>query len=238
MSENTGKHWTVLLVDDDEDFRAGIRGILQMPQDDITMHVLEAGTGVDAMKILEDQHVDLVLLDYMLPDGNGLEWLERISSARSRPVVIMLTGEGSEEVAVEAMKKGALDYLAKSSVTPVRLHHAITIASQRVEMLRTIDRQREELLQAERQRVMLESLGAACHHLAQPATTITAYLDIMKGREQSPDMRDMISNCVEAAETMGHVFRQMQAVSEYRTESYLSFGEDELPRADERILKI
>jgi FixJ family two-component response regulator len=150
----------------------------------------------------------------------------------------MLTGEGSEEIAVEAMKKGAADYLVKTSLSRIRLHHAVKSALERAEMLQTIDRQREELLCAERQRVMIESLGAACHHLSQPATAIVACLDILKNSDQSSNMREVIASCIEAAERMSDVFRRLQAVTEYRTEPYLQTGDKESPHPEERIVRI
>ena len=238
MNEDAARCRTVLLVDDDEQFRSGIRRILETLRGDICIKVLEAGTGADAMGLLGNQSVDFVLLDYMLPGGNGLEWLKKILSAHGNVAVIMLTGKGNEEIAVEAMKIGAVDYLVKDSISPVRLHHAITSAAKGVEMLHTIDRQREKLLHAERQRVMIESLATACHHLGQPATAIMVYLGLMNQSEQSPDMQNMISECLKAAKSMADVFTKLQQVSEYRPEPYLLPREGESPDPDGRMLRI
>jgi DNA-binding NtrC family response regulator len=75
-----------------------------------------AGTGEAAMAALEDYKPDIVLLDYRLPDTNGLELLDRIKSIDAQIHVIMITGEGNVQLAVKAMKAGAFDYLAKPVV--------------------------------------------------------------------------------------------------------------------------
>jgi signal transduction histidine kinase len=98
--------------------------------------------------------------------------------------------------------------------------------------------QKQELLAAERQRVMIQSLGAACHHLGQPVTIITGYLEMMRRKEQSPEMREMIDNCVKAAESLGEILDRLRRVSEYRTVPYLPTVSDGPVRGDERILEI
>jgi CheY-like chemotaxis protein len=67
----------------------------------------------EAQRSLDDAGFDLVVLDYELPDGDGLQLLDFLRDARRSDPVIFLTGQGSEDVAMEAMQRGALDYLVK-----------------------------------------------------------------------------------------------------------------------------
>lgn len=60
---------------------------------------------------------DMIFLDYQMPSGTGLEFLKRNAARVQETPVVMLTGQGAEEVAVEAMKLGAYDYLSKSSIS-------------------------------------------------------------------------------------------------------------------------
>ena len=87
------------------------------------------------------------------------------------------------------------------------------------------DRRRAEeaLRESERQRVMLESLGAACHHLSQPATVLLVSLGIMNRQLGSSkgELQGLVSPCVDAAETMAEVLHRMLAINEYRTTPYL-----------------
>jgi PAS domain S-box-containing protein len=103
------------------------------------------------------------------------------------------------------------------------------------------DRKRAEsaLREAEKQRVMLESLGAACHHLGQPATVLSANLAIIKSRIESPDqlVNDLVASSIESCERLADILYQLNTVNEYRTTRYLGDeGGDE--QDGDRILDI
>ena len=98
----------VLVVDDDPDHRA----LMEHRLTESGVAVSSAASGEQALASLDD--VDLVLLDYRLPNLTGIETLRRIRSRSNAPSVIMVTGMGSTDVAVEAMRAGAIDYLAKN----------------------------------------------------------------------------------------------------------------------------
>ena len=106
------------------------------------------------------------------------------------------------------------------------------------EKVRIIEAQSKALVQAEQQRVMAETVGAACHHLGQPATVIRVYLDLMKKVEASPEMKAMIQECQSAVEEVAGILERLQGVGEYQTEPYLGPDTHGNSRADERILKI
>ena len=99
---------TVLVVDDESLIRWSIKERLTAAG----LKVKEADTASGALAAARDG-VDLVLLDYRLPDADGLSVLKRIKETDPDTVVLMLTGHGSVGVAVEAMKEGAFHYLAK-----------------------------------------------------------------------------------------------------------------------------
>lgn len=96
---------------------------------------------------------DLILLDYNLPDMNGLELMTELKAQLGIcPPVIMLTGQGSEEVAVAAMKAGAKDYLIKGQLTPDKL-------LQTVGNVLTEHRLRTEIEQQQQQRALLTEVA-------------------------------------------------------------------------------
>ena len=87
------------------------------------------------------------------------------------------------------------------------------------------DRKRAEDAEreSERRRVMLESLGAACHHLGQPATVLLANLGFLKGRVGAidPSVKEVIDGSLAAMERLGKILHRLNAVNEYKTTEYL-----------------
>lgn len=213
----------ILIVDDDSNFRnAQKRNLRRMRlRSDLQVEVLEASSGKEALAIVQSQAPDFVLLDYNMPGGSGLMYLQEMLTVNPDLAIVMLTGQGSEQLAVKAMKYGAMDYLVKGAISPEELRRAILNAMDKVELRQTIDRQRDELLDAERQRVMISSLGTACHHIGQPATVISAYLQMMQLQETDHEMKEMIATCLEASDAMAKILQQLQLVSQYRETSYL-----------------
>ena len=121
------KTLTVLVVDDDELDRKAARRALRAG--DPSVQVVEARNCAEALAALEgDSPPDAVLLDYQLPDGDGLSVLRRTRARGLSTPIIMLTGHGDELVAVELMKAGAADYLAKGSLTPDSLWRSLRAA--------------------------------------------------------------------------------------------------------------
>lgn len=108
----------VLAVEDDEVDRRFLQKALDAWDQPVTLD--EAPTAEEGLAKARDGDHDLILLDYKLPDGDGLGVLRALGD-RSRPPVVMLTGYGSEEVAVQAIKSGAADYLSKDDLTGHRL---------------------------------------------------------------------------------------------------------------------
>jgi signal transduction histidine kinase len=128
----------LLLVDDDDIDRELVRRLL-----DHNYLVHEVSTGRDALELVQTQPPDCILLDYRLPDIGGLELLPFFTA--SYIPVIILTGEESPEVIVQAMQGGAQDYLVKSHLSRVALEHAINNAIEKMVMRRDIEQKNEQL---------------------------------------------------------------------------------------------
>ena len=100
---------SILVVDDEVSVRTSLEKVLSK-EGYITK---TAGSGNDAIKILSESTVDIVLSDLKMPDGDGLELLRAVKEKTPNTVVILLTGYGTVETAVEAMKEGAYDFITK-----------------------------------------------------------------------------------------------------------------------------
>lgn len=106
------------------------------------------------------------------------------------------------------------------------------------EKVKVLEEQSKVRLHAEQNRVMTETVGAACHHLGQPATIIRGYLDLMKRAEVSPEMRAMIQECQAATEDVAIILSRLKGVGRYETEPYLQARSERIGNPDQRILKI
>jgi sigma-B regulation protein RsbU (phosphoserine phosphatase) len=120
----------VLLVDDDPVFTTLACELLKALDNDFRCQVSTLADGDEASRAVRERRYDLALLDYNLPGSNGLEVLAEIHSlpVESQPAVIMLTASGSESIAVEAMKRGAKDYLTKADLDLASLTRAVQSA--------------------------------------------------------------------------------------------------------------
>lgn len=114
------KPWTVLIVDGSELDRSTYRRYL-MEDDRYRYRILEAATGQEGLDICLEQGCDLVLIELNLSDVSGLTLLERLSAGPRCPVMVMMTAESSEALAVQSMKRGAKDYLPKHGIDGNRL---------------------------------------------------------------------------------------------------------------------
>src|ERR1043165_9095014 len=98
----------LLIVDDEKPTREGLRSALE---DRYEVYVAE--DAASAFSLLEEENFDVLLTDFRLPSEDGMKLISRARSLPKPPVCILMTAYGSEEVAVQAMKSGADDYIAK-----------------------------------------------------------------------------------------------------------------------------
>jgi DNA-binding NtrC family response regulator len=99
----------VLLVDDEKDFVEMLSLRLKEVEEKVTV----AYSGKECLETLKNKEIDVVILDIKMPGMDGMETLKEIKKRFPLVEVIMLTGHGSTETAVEGMKMGAFDYLMK-----------------------------------------------------------------------------------------------------------------------------
>ena len=100
---------SILIVDDENAARYGMKKILK--KDNYIMY--ESANSADALQIIKTHHPELVFLDINMPQLDGMKTLEMIKAMKNPPLVVIVTAYGSEKIAVEAMKRGAYDYIAK-----------------------------------------------------------------------------------------------------------------------------
>jgi len=126
----------ILIIDDETSQREILAGFLKK----LDYKIEKAATGREGLEIISNNVVDVVLTDYKMPDMNGMEVLDEIKKLNPEIAVIMFTAYGSIEKSVEAMKKGAEDYLIK----PINLDELEIIIKKAIEK-RTLISENEQL---------------------------------------------------------------------------------------------
>jgi two-component system nitrogen regulation response regulator NtrX len=119
---------TILIVDDEESICQSLDAILS----DEGYQVLVAGSGEEAVKIVEEEMPQLVLLDIWLPGMDGLETLKAIKKINPKILVIIMSGHGTIETAVKATKLGAFDFIEK----PLSLDKIIILVNNAISLIR------------------------------------------------------------------------------------------------------
>lgn len=139
----------ILIVEDDDLMRELMTKILAGEH----YHILQASSGEEALKLLQEQTIDLVLTDLRLTGMNGLQLLTEIRSFDQEIVVIVMTAYASVETAVEAMRKGAYDYLTKPFI-----NDEIRVMLRRALNQRHLSRENRHLKRELRERYRFENI--------------------------------------------------------------------------------
>ena len=145
----------ILLVDDEKDFR----DILAKRLARRGIHTLEAAGGEEALRLLEEKPVDVIVMDVKMPGMDGIETLRRVKKRDPSAEVILLTGHTNTQDGVEGIKCGAFDYLSK----PIKIEHLAQKITQAHNKTRRILAERQEAEFRERiqqQMVVAERLVA------------------------------------------------------------------------------
>lgn len=225
----------ILLVEDSPDDRYMlIRHFNQFPEREC--EITEVETGKDGIATFSNGgDWDLVVIDYSLPDMTGLELLAQLKTNPAFDItpVVMATGQGSESVAVEAMKQGAFDYLIKGSITLSGLTRVLKNAlAKRALDLRIIEEasmraaaeeelRQSQLLTAELKAVQ-RTVATLAHEINNPLTGIIGNLQMATGLNlDCDDGQKMLAESLEAAKRIRDVVAKLSRLEEVGYRPYL-----------------
>jgi signal transduction histidine kinase len=170
----------ILLVEDNPRHAGLIRDELEIELPEVNVTVAQ-GVG-EARQVLGERRFDLVILDFRLPDGDGLEILRQLKADDRREPVVFVTTSSSTAIAVEAMKIGAEDYIVKDegyvSVLPFVVREVIERARLRAERSELEAR----LARAERLASLNTLMAGIAHNLNNPLTTVRTFLELLPQR--------------------------------------------------------
>ena len=126
---------TILIADDEKHIRSGLSLAIGMEG----YQCFEAENGKEAWKIINDNSIDMVITDLKMPVMSGQELLRKISGSFPNMPVVVLTGHGTVEDAVEAMRNGAVDFISK----PVNIDHLLVLVNKSLKNKDIVDRNKE-----------------------------------------------------------------------------------------------
>ena len=227
LSPDDEKKYTILVADDEEDLRGFLSSELAR-----NYKVIEASDGVEAISFVRQFEPDLVLLDYMMPDKNGMEVCREIrNDARlSHIPVIMLTARADEKIKLECLEAGASDFISKPFALgelSLRVKNQIgMIAFQRqlreknVELAKAMEQLKESEVQMLRQE-KLSALGrmsaGIIHEINNPLNYVQAAHHMLgvHGRELKGETAEFFEDALQDAQE--GVKRTEQIISDLRS---------------------
>lgn len=180
---------------------------------DLTMSYLREGGGdyqfyhaysaAEGLALFYKHPMDCVLLDYHMPDKDGLEVLKQLMQSEKIVPVIMMTGDGNEYVAVAAMKMGSQDYIPKKVLTANALKRAVERAIERGDMVVRMEKYRSQLEQSNQDLEQFAHIVA--HDLKAPLRAVTQHLTLIEtkcGQLLDEKSRRSLNFAVEGAARM------------------------------------
>ena len=177
----------VLLVDDDENLLLGLRRVLRRD----SLEILTARSGSEALRVLETQHVDVVVTDQDMPMMNGTELLARIHLNYPDVIRLMLTGKATLDVALEAINSGAVNGFLQKPCEPAHLATAVHDALGK----RDLCRQTVQMIHEARQQ---SSLMTQLEHLHPGITRIQKESDGAVVLNLTPTDHEQIQSMIKA----------------------------------------
>ncbi len=183
----------VLVMDDDAEYTGILTHHLHGFQG-TSFEVLAVRNGDELTKSLErNPNIDVILLDYYLPEGNGLEVARRVTEQGIKIPIILLTSSKDFRVAIEAMKYGVEEYLVKEEAVDTVLPRTIANVVERARIKRKIEAaEHEKLISQKRAEAIRELVVTMCHEFNNPLAAIKISADILARQKIAPEGKKLL----------------------------------------------
>ncbi len=206
----------IVMIDDSAADRKLCRLLLQEAHG-MQLEFFEEAAARPGLEICRLVKPDCILLDYKLPDMTGLEFLGHFrqdARQHSGAAVVMLTGMASEQVAVDAMKAGAQDYLVKDRITAEGLGLAIQKATQKVGLMRALESERDSLAHSLAEKEVL--LKEVHHRVKNNLQVIASLLRLQADGFDDHVLADALRESQQRVESMALIHEQLYQSSDLR----------------------
>ena len=191
---------TVLLVDDDEGFYTILKHILKKFQNKTFDIIWEAKGGNIIERLRQSPQVQIILMDYYLPNTTGLELTKQLYDAKLEIPIIFLTSNKDFRTAVEAIKFGAEDYLLKEDATDTVIPRTILNVLERVRLKRQIsEAEKNKRLSQSKTDAIQELVVTICHEFNNPLAAIKMSASILSRQTIPTEEKQLIDKIIQDA---------------------------------------
>jgi two-component system, sensor histidine kinase and response regulator len=221
----------VLVIDDEPGIRSGVSRILNdftvtypFMDEDYTFEVTEAGTGEEGIEILDKDLPDILLLDNKLPGIQGVDVLAHIKRRNYDIFVAMITSYASLDVAIQATRDGAIDFIPKP-FTPQELKSSIENITKQQYLKRITQKMKHE-----GKKIRYQFLSVLSHELKAPLNALEGYMTMMQEKQAGELIDDYtapIERSLQRIQGMRHLIMDL-----------LDFTKIRLERKNEKIQKV
>ncbi|MBI4208965.1 MAG: response regulator [Deltaproteobacteria bacterium] len=228
---------SILVVEDEKPLRTNLQSLLKS----LGYTVFGVERGEEGLTHLQARKIDLVVTDIRLPGMTGLGLVEQIHKNYPGTQVVVITGYGTLDTAIQAMRMGAQDYIQKPfdfdllRLTIERVMERIELRCQIeeeqrkvLEYARDLEKTNEELkrtqtalLEKERAEAIHQLAGAAAHELNQPLMVILGAAEMLKKElTRNAKVRARVETIAQQADRMADLVRKIGKITRYETRSY------------------
>jgi two-component system cell cycle response regulator len=220
---------TILLVDDETMNLKILRTILRKGE----YRFLEVQSGEEALRLLEGEKADLIVLDLMMPGMDGFEVLERVKRNPSTDFIpVIIASALKDSSAIErGLELGANDYFTKPLSDddrrfqlPLKVRNLIKskkMQDQLADLNRELKETQEKLIEKEKVSAVVEMAGAASHELNQPLTAILGNLQLVMAKLPGGDpLAKRIDKVLGQVDRMVEIVKKIGQITRYRTKEY------------------
>jgi len=181
----------ILVVDDEPGIRSGVSRILRnfkvdypFMDEHIEFEILDEEDGESALETIRAQKPEIILLDNKLPGIQGIDVLETIKKENLNSVVVMITSYASLELAVQATKDGAYDFIPKP-FTPQELRASVETVTKHIFL-----KQMTKKLNTEGRQIRFQFLSVLSHELKTPINAVEGYLKMLQDKQFGNDLNN------------------------------------------------